>query len=454
MNGSTVNPWLALPNGAPSQTLTRQLRAAHESFLSSRDQRGHGRRREVRPIVWDSWRRSLGNGVDPDGAAPPVDLLDDELRAYRDAHPLALVMPVIRKLLVEDAESDQMIVAVTDATGMMMWVEGDPRLRRKAETMHFLPGARWGERHAGTNAPAVALALDHSVQIYGSEHFRREVQPWSCSAAPVHDPITGQLLGALDVTGGDHVATPQMLTLVKAAVAAAELELRWHRMREQSRPETRRRFTDAAARAATLDVMGRDRGRLVLRGKAIELSLRHTELLLVLAEAAALGEGRTADQLTLECHHEAASVTVRAELSRLRRILGEDVLASRPYRLIQPVHSDLARMRRLIERAAPRQALDAYRGPLLPGSTAPRVRELRAAVTDDLREAVLSHGDADDLLRWTQTPEGREDREAWQTLLVRLPPGSGRRDAVAGRLAALAQVIATVSDDNRHQPGR
>ena len=68
-------------------------------------------------------------------------------------------------------------------------------------------------------------ALDHAVQIYGSEHYRRSVQPWSCSAAPVHSPVTGELLGAIDVTGGDHVASPQMLTLVRATVAAVEAEL-------------------------------------------------------------------------------------------------------------------------------------------------------------------------------------------------------------------------------------
>ena len=38
-------------------------------------------------------------------------------------------MPVIRRLLVEDAEADRMIVAVTDAGGRMLWVEGDAGLR-------------------------------------------------------------------------------------------------------------------------------------------------------------------------------------------------------------------------------------------------------------------------------------------------------------------------------------
>src|ERR1700712_1507614 len=228
---TAVSPWLALSGGAPGADHTRQLRAAHERLITCS---GGAAGAAVRSVVLDSWRRSLGSGIDPDGVLPPVDLLDDDLLAYRAAHPLAPVMPVIRRLLVEDAEVDQMIVAVTDAGGRMLWVEGDPRLRSLAAGMNFVEGARWAEDVAGTNAPGTALAVDHAVQIYGSEHYRRPVQPWSCAAAPVHHPVTGALLGAIDVTGGDHVASPHVLTLVRATVAAVEGELRWLH-REQAR---------------------------------------------------------------------------------------------------------------------------------------------------------------------------------------------------------------------------
>ena len=277
----------------------------------------------MRSVVQDSWRRSLGSGVDPDGQAPPVELLDDDLLAYRAAHPLAPVMPVIRRLLVEDAEADQMIVAVTDAAGRMLWVEGDHRLRSRAAGMNFVEGARWAEDVAGTNAPGTALAVDHAVQIYGSEHYRRPVQPWSCSAAPVHDPFTGALLGAIDVTGGDHVASPHMLTLVRATVAAVESELRWLHREQAQRAAGRRPAPPVPRPAPLLEVLGRERARLRRPGGTLELSLRHSELLLLLAEAAVAGEGRSAAQLAAECHPgEAAAVTVRAELSRLRRLVG------------------------------------------------------------------------------------------------------------------------------------
>jgi hypothetical protein len=426
-----VNPWLALPAGRPGPEHVRRLRAAHERLVTGTELTDDA----VRVVVRESWRRSLGSGVDPDGCAPPVDLLDDDLLAYREAHPLATVMPVIRRLLVEDAEDDKMIVAVTDAGGRMLWVEGDPRLRAQAAGMHFVEGARWSEDVVGTNAPGTALAVDHAVQIYGSEHYRRPVQPWSCSAAPVHDPLTGVLLGAIDVTGGDHVASPHVLTLVRATVAAVESELRWQH-REQAQRAPRR--LPSPLQPPRLEVLGRERARLTRPSGALDLSLRHSELLLLLAEAAVAGEGRTTAQLAAECHAgEAAAVTVRAELSRLRRLVGGDLVGSRPYRLLGRVDTDLDQVRRLLARGSVGSALERYPGAVLPGSHAPGVATARARVAALLRQAVLRSRRPELLLRYAQLPEARDDVVVWQTCLEWLPPSSPRRAAAATHLLRL-----------------
>ena len=428
-----VNPWLAFPAGRPGPEHVRALRAAHERLVTGSDLTDGA----VRDVVRASWRRSMGSGVDPDGCAPPVELVDDDLIAYREAHPLAAVMPVIRRLLVEDAEDDRMIVAVTDAGGRMLWVEGDRRLRSQAAGMHFVEGARWAEEVVGTNAPGTALAVDHAVQIYGSEHFRRPVQPWSCSAAPVHDPLTGRLLGAIDVTGGDHVASPHVLTLVRATVAAVESELRWQH-REQLERGAARRVPPQQLLAPRLDVLGRERARLTLPAGPIELSLRHSELLLLLAEAAVAGEGRTTAQLAAECHPgEAAAVTVRAELSRLRRLVGADLVGSRPYRLLGRVDTDLDQVRRLLARGAVGSALERYPGAVLPGSHAPGVAMARERVSALLRQAVLRSRRPELLLRYAQLPEARDDAVVWQTCLEWLPAGSARRAAAATHLLRL-----------------
>jgi hypothetical protein len=289
---------------------------------------------------------------------------------------------------------------------------------------------------AGTNAPGTALAIDHAVQFYGSEHYRRPVQPWSCSAAPVHDPVTGTLLGAIDVTGGDHVASPQVLTLVRAAVAAVESELRWQHREQLS--QTRRRPPPQQRPVPQLDVLGRERARLMLPTGPVELSLRHSELLLLLAEAAVAGEGRTAARLAAECHPgEAAAVTVRAELSRLRRLVGADLVGSRPYRLLGRIDSDLDQVRRLLARGSVGAALERYAGAVLPGSRAPGVAVTRERVSALLRQAVLRSRRPELVLRYAQLPEARDDVAVWQTCLDWLPPGSPRRADAAAHLLRL-----------------
>ena len=64
----------------------RSVRAAYESFLDS-----GVLPRGVHPLVADSWRRSLHNGVDPDTPHAETTLSHDDLVSYRGAHPLAAV---------------------------------------------------------------------------------------------------------------------------------------------------------------------------------------------------------------------------------------------------------------------------------------------------------------------------------------------------------------------------
>ena len=134
--------------------------------------------------------------------------------------------------------------------------------------MNFVPGADWSERGAGTNAPGTALALDAELQIRGSEHFSRIVQPWSCTAVPVHDPATGALIGAIDLTGGTQVASPQTLALVRATVVAVENHLALLRL-------TGPPADDTAPTAARLSALGVDRPRWQVTDEHGQIA-RHT----------------------------------------------------------------------------------------------------------------------------------------------------------------------------------
>jgi hypothetical protein len=414
-------PFLALPTGSNATSERNKLERAYDAFLTTGDVGS------VRPVVADSWRLSRASGVSPDGVLPEVDLLDSDLEAYRSTHPLAAVMPLIRRLLIEEAEEAGAIVVVADADARLLWVEGDAKLRDRAEAMNWVAGSRWDERTAGTNAPAAAMRLDHALQVFAREHFASNVAGWSCTAAPIHDPTTGRVLGALDLTGRDDVAAPAVLGLVRAGAAAAETELRMLALtRRETRP-TRRSApsTPTLAGPWTLSVLGRDRAKLAMGNDpaGTELSIRHSELLFLLARHRA---GYTADQLAVALHErDVPAVTVRAELSRLRSLLPTLGLSGRPYRLTTHLATDVDGVRKALVRGDIAAAVNAYPGPLLPSSESPEVQAQRDALHRDLRAAVLGSGHVPAVLKFVNRPCSRDDVLLWRHA-VRLAPPSSR----------------------------
>jgi hypothetical protein len=125
------------------------------------------------------------------------------------------------------ADETEDLVVVSDADGMLLWVAGNSRVRRAAaDAINFTEGAGWSEDGAGTNAIGIALAAAHAVQVFAAEHFNEAVQAWTCAAAPVHDPDSGELLGVINLTGRMATADPHSFTCVVATAHAVESQLR------------------------------------------------------------------------------------------------------------------------------------------------------------------------------------------------------------------------------------
>ncbi|MFT4230822.1 MAG: GAF domain-containing protein [Microbacterium sp.] len=439
------SPWSPARPGHP-ETSRLLIERAHEEFV--RGNVGDPRLQDVRGIVRESWRRSLDLLVGVEGQ-PPVRLTAEELEEQRRQHPLAGVIDMIRGLLIPgEPEESGVVVAIGDAAGRLLWVEGDRRVRALTGDMGFVPGTDWSEDAVGTAAPGTALRLDRSVQIHGAEHFNRLVQPWSCTAAPVHDPQTRRIVGVIDVTGGDQAATPQAQLLVDATARAVEGELLLARLQARTQPPRRggHRVPPADTGRVTLRVLGRDRALLEVIADGAEhvseLSGRHAELLLMLATHR---QGLSAERLGELVYGEAeggATVTLRAEMVRLRKVLERVAPAlapeSRPYRLGGEIETDAHQMLSLLDRGAHRVALAAYRGPVLPESVAPGVEEFRDAVASALREALMTEASADVLLAYADTQAAAWDEGVLRLCLQLLPPRSPRRAGVVARLERLA----------------
>ncbi|WP_375385937.1 GAF domain-containing protein [uncultured Microbacterium sp.] len=436
------SPWSQRRDVSP-ETSRLLIERAHEELVSGNP--ADQRLLDVRPLVRESWRRSLASLVGAE-SPPRLELSIRELEDYRRAHPLAGVMDMVRALLLPgEAEESGVIVAIGDAAGRLLWVEGDRHLRSLTDDMGFVAGSNWSEQAVGTSAPGTALTLDRSVQIRGAEHFNRLVAPWSCTAAPVHDPETRRIVGVIDVTGGVEAVTPQAQMLVDATARAIEGELLVARLRSRSQtlPARRRGPSRPVAARATLRVLGRDRAQLEAAGEGsetvIELTARHAEILLMLATHP---HGLSAEHLGELVYGEpGAADTLRPELVRLRKVLErvapQLVPTSRPYRLTVALETDAQNVISLLDRGAHRVALAAYRGPVLPDSVAPGVEQLRETVRTALREALMAEAGVDVLVAFADTAEGADDVELLRLCLEMLPARSPRRAGLVARIERL-----------------
>ena len=376
----------------------RMLARVHDALLS-----GDRPPADPRGLVARSWNRVRAQGVNPDLGDPPGPIAAHEVERRRAVSPLAQVLPELRAALTSVAEDARHVMVVTDADGVLLWREGSTAVRRRADSLGFTEGARWAEDCVGTNAIGTALAEDGPVQIFSAEHFVRSHHVWTCTASPVHDPRSGELLGVVDVSGPAETIHPTTVALVDTAVRLAEAGL-WRRhegkldalrtvgapmlasvngpglvvddhgwvaavtgmpglervgVPSADRPLAvhgvglclpepvpggwllRQADGDAGRRMRlTLELDARP-PRAVVQGTnrwVHPLSTRHAEVLVLLARAGA--SGLDAAALSRALYGDAEHlVTVRAEMSRLRRSLG-GLLQARPYRIASEVEVD------------------------------------------------------------------------------------------------------------------
>lgn len=207
-----------------------QVQSTWEKFLSGQDSGSDA----VRRLIDDSWRRCHG-AVDPgrDGAPPPAqgdalyDLLTDSEELVRAS---SSIIASAREFLFETGT----VMVLTDASGVVLSVEGDNALRDGTEAIHLMPGANWSEETCGTNAIGTAIEIGQPIQIHSSEHYCSGIQRWSCSASVIRDPASGGIVGALDISGLSESYSRHSLSLaitvagrIENRLAQREMNLRY-----------------------------------------------------------------------------------------------------------------------------------------------------------------------------------------------------------------------------------
>jgi transcriptional regulator of acetoin/glycerol metabolism len=361
--------------------------------------------RRVRPEILSSWARSEAAISTALTHAPLTD--EDETRESWHGSPFQTAVQRVEAELRRTCEDGDLVVAVTDAQTRLLWTYGGRVMRRKAESVNFVAGARWDDRSVGTNALDLANRTDRPAMVFSAEHYAPIVHNWVCWAAPVHDPVTGVQLGVLDLSTTWDRTHP--IGLATARVMARLIETAMPRSR---RPGLLADETDEPGLVLTL--LGTAETRL--DGQRLLLNRRQTEVLALLALHP---EGLSLEQLhALVYGDQAVTVsTLKAEVSHLRAALGGQ-LSSRPYRLPMPVTTDVDHVLGLLRRGDVGGAVAAYGGDLLPGTNSPALGELADYVAVALREALLADPQPDAVLRYGELAP--YDTEVVEVCLARL----------------------------------
>ncbi|WP_026074572.1 sigma-54-dependent Fis family transcriptional regulator [Brevibacillus massiliensis] len=195
---------------------------------------------QMRLHVYRSWKRCQEIGVNPHQKQAPIVITDDQLVDWHKQSHLYHLSRSILQDLARQIEGTLYLITLCDSKGRILHLHGERRILQKAELMNFVIGADWSEISAGTNAIGTAIAEKQPIQIFSYEHFCQGAHPWICSAAPIHDPLSGQLLGVIDLTGPSDLAQPH--SLGTAVMTAKSIEQRFQETARETLHHLQARF--------------------------------------------------------------------------------------------------------------------------------------------------------------------------------------------------------------------
>src|SRR6266487_2368592 len=202
---------LSIASSTEIEDTARRLKAAREEFLSAGNLQY-----PPRQMILDSWQRCRAMQVNPSLRSAPL-AITREVELHRLREDSWLLIRAARSVMdhLSDFLADSgYVVVLSDANGRLLEVIGDAKVRRRLARIDFVPGGDWSEAAAGTNALGTAIADGHVVQLLGAEHYCAGWQDLTCTAAPIRHPLSGEIMGILDVTGNYRLVRPFLTSFI------------------------------------------------------------------------------------------------------------------------------------------------------------------------------------------------------------------------------------------------
>ncbi|WP_072805906.1 GAF domain-containing protein [Rhodococcoides yunnanense] len=182
-----------------------------------------------------SWLRSERYGVSIDAVEPVFAGTDAPETLFHRCGTEVLVD------LQRTMESEPVGMMLTDADGVVLSrVSGDHSLLRALDAVHLAPGFGYSEREVGTNGLGLALADLAPTMVRADQHYSQSLSGFTCAAAPVVDPASGRLEGAVNLTTWSATSSNLLLTLARSAASTISGSMLARGSGRHARPPSRR----------------------------------------------------------------------------------------------------------------------------------------------------------------------------------------------------------------------
>ncbi|MDX2357838.1 sigma-54-dependent Fis family transcriptional regulator [Dietzia sp. PP-33] len=174
----------------------------------------------VRGPIADSWRRSQLLGVDRSEIEPrssDISCHDDQV--------LRCVNAVLTRNAQRLANEPVTIIFAAPDGSIIQRFCGDSSLARQLDSVHLAPGSGYDEETMGTNGIGTAVETASPMLVHGSEHYNDKLAVFTCAGQPVFHPLTGSLVGVVDITCYADDATGLLMTTAGALADQIEQSL-------------------------------------------------------------------------------------------------------------------------------------------------------------------------------------------------------------------------------------
>jgi DNA-binding CsgD family transcriptional regulator len=181
---------------------------------------GPFRHESVSEAVQTSWRRAAASGLKPDEIHPPFDAdVDDDCRLHWAAAPamtaVSADLPDLRSALLLTDRRVHVIERWTRTAHTAL----------QMDAVGAAPGFFCDEAIIGTNSIGMAASTRGAALVRGFEHYADAFTHITCASRSVLDPLTGQVLGVVNMTVADPAPWQLMAALVGRVVHETEQRL-------------------------------------------------------------------------------------------------------------------------------------------------------------------------------------------------------------------------------------